>query len=77
MTFIERSSLLSGRGYLFSGPKLNFSLFKTVLKGQWKVTTANIIQYIIKYLFDNMLKPLKVNIEELTYYLSNLNFCYI
>ena len=27
MTFIERSPLLSGRGHLFNGPKLNFSLF--------------------------------------------------
>ena len=26
-TFIERSPLLSGRGHLFYGPKLNFSLF--------------------------------------------------
>ena len=27
VTFIERSPLLSGRGHLFHGPKINFSLF--------------------------------------------------
>ena len=32
LTFIERSPLLSGRGHLFHGPKLNFSLFWNCIK---------------------------------------------
>ena len=47
MTFIERSPLLSGRGHLFHGPNLIFHCFETVLNGQWKVTAANIMQYIL------------------------------
>ena len=47
VTLIERSPLLSGRGHLFQGPKIHFSLFETALKGQWKVTAVNIIQNIL------------------------------
>ena len=47
MTFIERSPLLSGRGHLSTVPNLILHCFETVLNGQWKVTAANIVQYIL------------------------------
>ena len=59
LTFIKWSPLLSARGHLFHCPKLNFSLFQTLLNGQCKVTTANIIQYIIKSLFGNISNSLR------------------
>ena len=38
-------------------PYLTFYCFETVFNGQLKVTTANTIQYMINYLFHNMLSP--------------------